>query len=90
MWLRRELRALGGFVLGLLGFFLAYVHRGDALVAPFALVGAALLLGAALAISERPRGGGPAPPRGGPPPPPPPHTCHLASPPGSNTHIPRP
>ena len=46
MSLRRELRALGGFALGLLGFFLAYVHRGGILVAPFAVVGAALLLGA--------------------------------------------
>ena len=54
MSLRRELRAAGGFVLGLVGLFLAYVHRGDLLVAPFAVLGAALLLGAALAIRERP------------------------------------
>jgi uncharacterized protein len=54
MSLRRELRAAGGFVLGLVGLFLAYVHRGDLLVAPFAVLGAALLFGAALAIRERP------------------------------------
>ena len=55
MSLRRELRAAGGFVFGLVGLFLAYVHRGDLLVAPFAVLGAALLLGSALAIRERPR-----------------------------------
>ena len=55
MSLRRELRAAGGFVFGLVGLFLAYVHRGDLLVAPFAVLGAALLLGAALALRERPR-----------------------------------
>ena len=55
MSLRRELRAAGGFAFGLLGFFLAFVHRGGLLVAPFALLGAALLLGAVLAIRERPR-----------------------------------
>ena len=54
MSLHRELRAAGGFVLGLVGLFLAYVHRGELLVAPFAVLGAALLLGAALAIRERP------------------------------------
>ena len=57
MSLRRELRAAGGSVFGLVGLFLAYVHRGDHLVAPFAVVGGALLLGAALAIRERPRSG---------------------------------
>ena len=55
MSLRRELRAAGGFAFGLVGLFLAYVHRGDLLVAPFAVLGVALLLGAALAIRERPR-----------------------------------
>ena len=34
MSLRRELRAAGGFVFGLLGFFLGFVYRGDLLVAP--------------------------------------------------------
>ena len=57
MSLRRELRVAGGFALGWLGFFLAFVHRGDLLVAPFAGLGAALLLGAVLAIRERPRAG---------------------------------
>jgi hypothetical protein len=57
MSLRRELRAVGGFAFGSLGLFLAFVHRGDLLVAPFAAVGAALLLGAVLAIRERPRAG---------------------------------
>jgi len=57
MSLRRELRAAGGFAFGLLGLFLAFVHRGDLLVAPFAALGAALLLGAVLAIRERPRAG---------------------------------
>jgi hypothetical protein len=57
MSLRRELRVAGGFTFGLLGFFLAFVHRGDLLVAPFAVLGAALLLGAVLAIRERPRAG---------------------------------
>lgn len=57
MSLRRELRVAGGFVFGLLGFFLGFVHRGDLLVAPFAVLGAALLLGAVLAIRERPRAG---------------------------------
>ena len=55
MSLRRELRAAGGFVFGLLGFFLGFVHRGDLLVAPFVVLGALLLLGGALAIRERPR-----------------------------------
>ncbi len=55
MSLRRELRAAGGFAFGLVGLFLAYAHRGDLLVAPFAVLGVALLLGAALAIRERPR-----------------------------------
>ena len=57
MSLRRELRAAGGFAFGFLGLFLAFVHRGDLLVAPFAAIGAALLLGAVLAIRERPRAG---------------------------------
>jgi hypothetical protein len=61
MSLRRELRAAGGFVFGLVGLFLAHVHRGDLLVAPFAVLGAALLLGAALAVRERPRAGSRAP-----------------------------
>jgi predicted acyl esterase len=55
MSLRRELRVAGGFAFGLLGFFLAFVHRGDLLVAPFAVLGAAHLLGAVAAIRERPR-----------------------------------
>ena len=42
MSLRRELRAAAGLVFGLLGFFLAYVHRGGFLAAPFAVLGAAL------------------------------------------------
>ena len=57
MSLRRELRVTGGFSFGLLGFFLAFVHRGDLLVAPFAVLGAAHLLGAVLALRERPRAG---------------------------------
>jgi hypothetical protein len=57
MSLRRELRAAGGFAFGFLGLFLAFVHRGDLLVAPFAAISAALLLGAVLAIRERPRAG---------------------------------
>jgi hypothetical protein len=57
MSLRRELRAVGGFAFGSLGLFLAFVHRGDLLVAPFAAIGAALVFGAVLAIRERPRAG---------------------------------
>ena len=49
MSLRRELRAAAGFVLGLLGFFLAYVHRGGLLAAPFA---APLLAAAAAHLAD--------------------------------------
>lgn len=55
MSLRRELRAASGFAFGSVAVFLAFVYRGEALVAPFAILAALLLVGAVLAIRERPR-----------------------------------
>jgi hypothetical protein len=55
MSLRREARAAAGLAFGLLGLFLAYVYSGGALAVPFAVLGAALLLGSVLAVRERPR-----------------------------------